>query len=81
MDRASPPVSPKVVAAILMIQKTNVTVGTLLVATCLWSIIISSPLVEMYGVPTRLVPMRWGLVGFGSTEIDPRAAPNARART
>jgi hypothetical protein len=29
MDTASPPVSPKVVAAILMIQKTSVTSGTL----------------------------------------------------
>jgi hypothetical protein len=30
MDTVSPPVSPKVVAAILMIQKTSVTSGTLL---------------------------------------------------
>src|ERR1700722_20035429 len=40
MDTASPPVSPRVVAAILMIQKTSVTSGTFA------ELIVGSPVIE-----------------------------------
>src|SRR5271169_5483848 len=53
MVTVSPPVSPSVVAAILMIQKTRVTAGTLLRASFLNASFIGVPDLLLRGWPAR----------------------------